>query len=728
MKASTINGTTFTVTGPGLTAVAGVVTYSGSTATFTPGALLTPSVLYTATITTGAQDLGLVPLAANFVWTFTTAPSPTVVSTIPAAGATGVAKAATISATFSGPMNPATITAASFLVTGPGATAVPGVVTYVGNTATFTPNAPQLLPSVLYTATITTAATDTSGSPLAAPFVWTFTTAPVPIVTSTFPSAGVNNVPLNEKIVATYTAPMTGSTITAAGTFTVAVAGGGAAVVGTATYDAASNSAIFTPTNPLVASTVYTATLTTAAQSALGFAPIASKVWNFTTGVVANTSKPRVTATIPAAAAITVPLNQKIAVTFSMPMDPATVSAAGTIAVTVTGGGAAVPGTVSYAGSTAVFTPAANLTASTGYTVTVTTAAKDVTGVALPAAFVLTFTSGTLTDAVVPTILSTNPVSASATLPIDKSINATFSAPMDPTTITNASFKVTLAGVPVTGTVVYYPDSKIASFTPSANLAISTAYVATISTAVKDLSGVAVGAGVVANPWTFTTTGVIGTGPATVNLGTAGSSGVMAFTSIARTAGPVLVNGDVALAPGIAQGILTAEVNGTIHLNDAVVTQGQADLFAAYNDAAGRVANSQALAGSIGGLTFLPGLYINGAAVTTTGGNVTLDAQGDPNAIFLFKIGSTLTTLPGTQFILVNGARASNIFWQVGTTATIGTTTLFKGNLMTGTDLTINAGAIVEGRALAGGPGVSGTVTVDANTVVSVPAQQGSGH
>ena len=181
MNPATITGTTFTVKGPGATPVAGVVTYSGTTATFTPAVVLANSTLFTATITTGAQDPTGAPLAANFVWTFTTAPPPTVVSTVPANLATAVAVNTPISATFSVAMNPATITGTTFKVTGPGATAVAGVVTYAGNTATFTPAA-ILANSTLVTATITTGARDTTGAPLAANVVWTFTTAAPPAV------------------------------------------------------------------------------------------------------------------------------------------------------------------------------------------------------------------------------------------------------------------------------------------------------------------------------------------------------------------------------------------------------------------------------------------------------------------------------------------------------------------------------------------------------------------
>ena len=178
MNPSTINTTTFTLTGPGTTPVTGVVTYAASTATFVPSSPLALSTLYTATITTGAQDLAGNPLANNFVWTFTTnstACAPTVISVTPPNGAVGVCPSTVVTATFSEPMNPATINTTTFTLTGPGTTPVTGVVTYAASTATFVPSSPLAL-STLYTATITTGAQDLAGNPLANNFVWTFTT------------------------------------------------------------------------------------------------------------------------------------------------------------------------------------------------------------------------------------------------------------------------------------------------------------------------------------------------------------------------------------------------------------------------------------------------------------------------------------------------------------------------------------------------------------------------
>jgi hypothetical protein len=445
--------------------------------------------------------------------------------------------------------------------------------------------------------------------------------------------------------------------------------------------------------------------------------------------VTANATAPTVTSTDPASAASNVPLNQRIAATFSTPMNPSTLSAPGIFTVAVAGGGAAVSGTVSYAGRTAVFTPTANLLASTQYTATITNAAKDLTGVAMAANFAWSFTTGSAANAVAPTITVTSPASAAMGVPIDKTISATFSTAMDPTTITNANFALAVAGpggAATNGTVVYDPASQIATFTPSANLAGNTQYTATIANLVKDLSGNALATGAAPNPWSFTTGAVAGSGPATINLGSTGSFAVMA-TAATTSTGLTVINGDVGLHPGTSQGIPPPQVNGTIHVNDTVITQAQADLLAAYNDAVSRSTNAQTLPGNMGGLTFTPGLYVNSTSVLISGApgpgnNVTLDAQGDPNAVFIFKMGSTLTTAPGSQVILAGGAKAGNIFWQVASSATIDTTSIFKGNVLAAITITINTGAAVEGRMFAGSGGdPSGAVTVNASTI-TVPA------
>ena len=379
------------------------------------------------------------------------------------------------------------------------------------------------------------------------------TTATIPTVVSTNPLSGATSVPVNQKIIATFSETMNSATVVAVGTFTVAVAGvGGAAVPGTVTYVAASNTATFAPTANLLPSTQYTATIDTVAQSPAGAALASNYVWSFTTGATADLTPPTVTLTIPASAAINVPTNEKITATFSAAMDPATITAAGTFTVAVAGvAGANVPGTVSYAGSIATFTPSANLTASTQFAATITNAAKDLNGNALIAGAVpnpWSFTTGASADTTPPTITLTNPANAAINVPVNATVNATFSEAMDPVTIAAAgTFTLAISGVggaAVAGNVTYNSTSDIATFTPAATLTASTQYTATITNAAKDVAGNALAAGAAPNPWTFTTGA--SAGPAGPNLGTASTFGAFGGAAGITNQGiHTIINGDI---------------------------------------------------------------------------------------------------------------------------------------------------------------------------------------
>jgi len=162
---------------------------------------------------------------------------------------------------------------------------------------------------------------------------------------------------------------------------------------------------------------------------------------------------------------------------------------------------------------------------------------------------------------------------------------------------------------------------------------------------------------------------------------------------------------------GSITGFPPGTVNGTTHSADAVAGQAKSDLTAAYDDAAGRTP-AASVAGDIGGLTLTPGVYRSGSSVLLTG-DLILDAQGDPNAVFIFQIGSTLTTASGSRVRLINSASPCNVYWQVGSSATIGTTTTFKGNVLALTSISAKTGATVDGRLLAR----NGAVTLENNTV-----------
>jgi hypothetical protein len=202
-----------------------------------------------------------------------------------------------------------------------------------------------------------------------------------------------------------------------------------------------------------------------------------------------------------------------------------------------------------------------------------------------------------------------------------------------------------------------------------------------------------------------------GAAEAPVALGSAATFGVLAATTV-TTIPTTTVNGDLGVSPG---NTVTGApiVNGTTHLGDPTAAQAQGDLTVAYNDAAGRTLGSVLVAGNLGGQTLAPGLYTSTSSLEISSGDLTLDALGDPNAVWIFQMASTLVTTTGRQVILSGGAQAANIFWQVGSSATIGTTSVFKGNILAYTAITMNTGATLDGRALAR----NGAVALDGNTI-----------
>jgi serine protease AprX len=196
-------------------------------------------------------------------------------------------------------------------------------------------------------------------------------------------------------------------------------------------------------------------------------------------------------------------------------------------------------------------------------------------------------------------------------------------------------------------------------------------------------------------------------------LGMADSFAVLAGSTVTNT-GPSTINGNLGLSPGTAiTGFGPGTVNGTTQAANAVALKAQSDLTAAYDDAAGRTPAAPAPA-DLGGLTFTPGVYRNASSIGLTGA-LTLDAQGDPNAVFVFQAGSTLITASASQVKLVNGAQACNVFWQVGSSATLGTTTALAGNILALTSISMNDGVKLNGRALAR----NGAVTLINDTITA---------
>lgn len=199
-----------------------------------------------------------------------------------------------------------------------------------------------------------------------------------------------------------------------------------------------------------------------------------------------------------------------------------------------------------------------------------------------------------------------------------------------------------------------------------------------------------------------------------VVTGNASGFGVLAGSGVTST-GETVINGDLGLSPGTSVGGFPPGVlNGTLRINDAISNQAKLDLTTAYNDAAGRASKDMVtLSGNIGGLTLTPGLYKSTSSLEISSGDVTFDARGDKDAVFIIQIGSSLTTTSGRKVILSGDAQASNIFWQVSSSATFGTTSVFKGVVMALESITFETGATLEGKALAR----NGTITLDANII-----------
>ena len=218
------------------------------------------------------------------------------------------------------------------------------------------------------------------------------------------------------------------------------------------------------------------------------------------------------------------------------------------------------------------------------------------------------------------------------------------------------------------------------------------------------------------------TAGAASAAVATVPLGTDGTYAVLGGSTITNT-GPSVLTGDLGLFPGSAlTGFPPGTVSGATHIDDAAAIKAKTDLTTAYKDAAGRVLTAT-LPPDVGGKRLTAGVYRTGS-VASLGltGNLTLNAQGDPNAVFIFQIESTLVTAAASSVTLANSAQSCNVFWQVGSSATLGTTTSFRGNIMALSSISANNGATVDGRLLAR----NGAVTLINDTIVRAPCAPGT--
>jgi hypothetical protein len=611
-----------------------------------------------------------------------------------------------------------------------------------------------------------------------------------PTVTAVSPIVDATGVPINNTI---FTATLSEAVapITGGASFKLTCAAPCVNPTGTVALDSTSKIATFTitPATTLSPLTLYTATVTGASSVANGAAMVAPYVWHFTTSLTADTTRPRVTITVPVTSTpgptTGVAANTAITAVFTEDMVPTTINAT-SFTVTCTAPCVSPAGSVSYSASsrTAVFMPTAALAVGTSYIATITTTATDLAGnalagnqAALPASsnYVWTFTTAGPVGAANLGVLSTNPAAGDANVCTTATVNATFSVPsglqMNPVSVSATTFTVTgpsPASTPVTATSVALDNAtgRIATFTPSAPLTAGVTYTATIkggATGVKDL---AVPANILTgdSTWNFTavncvtpptpspialgsasTFGTFGGSAGTTNQGiltvingNIGTTAVSTAVTGFHDAGPGCTYTETPLNVGTVNGLIyTAAPPPTVGCPSegtattfATATLARADALAAYNALVAKPMGTDPGAGNLANLVLAPGVYTAASgSFMIQGGDLTLDAQGDANAVWVFQMATTLTVGgPGAAFpqsvTLVNGALAKNVFWQVGSAATINAA---GGGTMVGTIIAQQGAAIstngnvalvtLNGRVLS----LNASVTM-VNTVINVPA------
>ncbi len=307
-----------------------------------------------------------------------------------------------------------------------------------------------------------------------------------------------------------------------------------------------------------------------------------------------------------------------------------------------------------------------------------------------------------------PAVLSTLPALGAINVSVNKKPSVTFNQTMDLTTIKGVNFSLMHGATPIPTGLTFDSPTNTLTFVPATTLGLGMTYTARVTTGVKSLGGLSLAADYT---WSFTTGACSQSG---ISLGLASSFAVLAGSTVTNT-GPTSITGDLGLSPGSAvTGFPPGTIVGVTHVADPTAVTAIGDLTTAYNDAAGRVLCPITIAGNIGGQALTPGLYKSTSTLAISAGDLTLDAQGDSDAVFIFQIGTTFTTTAAHKVILSNGAKPANIYWQVGTFATLGTTTDFHGTIMADQAITLASGATLNGRALAR----IGAVGLDNNVIV----------
>jgi uncharacterized repeat protein (TIGR02543 family) len=688
--------------------------------------------------------------------------TPTVIRTSPAngvtneplnktSGATSLAKVAAvkvITATFSTPMDPTSITTTTFTVQH-GATSISGTVSYSDTTALFVvPNG--LDPNLTYTCTITTGAEDVEGTALARNYVWSFTTVSSYTVTlSSNPSAdgttsGVGTFNSGSSVTVTATPNVgytftnwteSGTAVSTNASYTFTISGNRTLV---ANFTAIQNQYTVTLSSiPLAGGTTSgSGPFNSGSSVTVTATPNAGYIFtNWTENGIVLTSSISYQFTISGNRTLVanftaVGPTQYTVTLLSIPLAGGTTSGSGPFnsgsSVTVT----AIPnagytftnwtesGTAVSTNASYTFTISGNKTLVANFTAVVLTQ-YTVTLSSIPLAGGTTSGGGTFNSGSSVTVTAivnagytftswtengivvTSSISYQFTISGNRTLVANFTAVV-PTQYTVTLLSIPLAGGTTSGSGPFNSGSSV-TVTATANAGYKFTNWTESGTAVSTNAS-----------YTFTINGnrtlvanyVVGPGGLPVNLGSAGNFAILAGAGVTNTSVTTHIYGDVGSFPtGTITGLLAANVTGILYTTaDPIVGTAIVDLTTAYNDAQGRSLNAISLPGQLGGLTLAPGLYVNSSSsgISGTGVNaiLTLDAGGDANAVWVFKMGSTFVTDPGTSIVLAGGADWKNIYWSVGTSATLGTNSIFYGNILADQAITLTTGATLHGRAL----------------------------
>jgi hypothetical protein len=432
---------------------------------------------------------------------------------------------------------------------------------------------------------------------------------------------------------------------------------------------------------------------------------------------------PRVESRTPAGGEDGVRIDSDITVTFNKAMNPESIINESTFIVRDANG--VIPGSKSFSEQTAVFTPTNYLPVLSDITVEVKKEVRDLYDFNLEDDVTWTFKTGTLEDISGPYIIDRSPKPAAVNVVRNAHVIVEFNEPIDPATINTDNFMVLRNGEAIVGSVYY--SNKVAWFMPENYLESFTGYEAVLTTDIADPMGNNMEE---EDRWSFTTSDVIEHIPNAVDLRSFANYVMLSGTYIMNDSGASSITGDVGLYPGVYENIIGIDtlnhVDGTVYVIGAVPVPGlpgelirtKKQLAIAYEFAKNaNIPEAVSIAGNLGGATLTPGVY-NTHTLLVHGGDLTLDAQGNPHQYWIFQVESLLETTG--NIILTGGADPRNIYWQVGVreilgpNVLIGDNTSFAGNILSRQGISMGNNAHITGRLLV----MDGGIRLDNSTVV----------